>query len=63
MGKKRFLKQIKSFEDLIRKHTEKMEKEKAKPVPDLGLIKYWEREVKVYTDEIAKAKRRLNKGR
>jgi len=63
VGKKRFLKQIKSFEDLIRVHKEKIEKEKAKPVPDLGLIKYWEREVKVYADETEKAKRRLNRGR
>ena len=54
MSKKRFLKQM---------HKEKIEKEKVKPVPDLGLIKYWEREVKVYTDEIEKAKRRLNRGR
>ncbi|OQZ01146.1 MAG: hypothetical protein B6D35_03750 [Candidatus Brocadia sp. UTAMX2] len=33
MGKQQFLRQIRSFEDLILKHTEKMEKEKAKPVP------------------------------
>ena len=57
------MKQVKSFEDLIRVHKEKIEKEKVKPVPDLGLIKYWEREVKVYTDEMEKAKRRLNRGR
>lgn len=63
MGKKRFLKQIKSFEDLIRKHKGKIEKEKAKPLPDSGLIRYWEREIKIYTDEIAKAKKRLKRGR
>jgi hypothetical protein len=63
VGKKRFLKQIKSFENLIREHKEKIEKEKAKAVPDSGLIKYWGREVKVYTDEIVKASRRLKRGR
>ena len=63
MGKKRFLKQIESFENLIRGHKEKIEKEKAKPVPDSGLIKYWEREIKVYTDELIKANKRLNRGR
>ena len=63
MSKKRFLKQTKSFENLIRVHKEKIEKEKVKPVPDLSLIKYWQREVKVYADEIEKAQRRLNRGR
>ena len=56
------MKQIKSFEKLIQEHKEKIEKEKARPVPDSGLIKYWEREVKVYKEEIAKAKRRLKRG-
>lgn len=63
MSKKRFLKQIKSFEELIHKHKEKIENETFKPVPDLGLIKYWEREIKIYTDEIAKAEKRLKRGR
>lgn len=63
MGKRRFLKQIKSFEDLVREHKGKIEKEKAKPVPDSGMIKYWEREVKVYTNEIVKSKKRLERGR
>jgi len=63
MSKKRFLKQIESFEKLIRVHKEKIEKEKAKPVPDSGLIKYWEREISVYTDEIVKANRRLKRRR
>jgi hypothetical protein len=62
VGNGRFLKQIKSFEKLIQEHKEKIEKEKARPVPDSGLIKYWEREVKVYKEEIAKAKRRLKRG-
>ena len=63
MSKKRFLKQIESFEKLIHVHKEKIEKEKAKPVPDSGLIKYWEREISVYTDEIVKANRRLKRRR
>ena len=63
MNKKRYLKQIKSFEYLILTHREKIVKEKAKAVPDSGLIKYWEREIKVYTDEIEKANKRLKRGR
>lgn len=46
MGKKRFIKQIKSFEELIYKHKEKIEKEKVKPVPDVNLIRYWEKKLK-----------------
>ena len=63
MSKKRYLKQIKSFEQLILKHKEKIAMEKAKPIPDSGLINYWEREINVYTDEIEKANRRLKRGR
>ena len=63
MSKKRFFKQIKSFECLILKHKEKIELEKAKSVPDVGLIKYWEKEIKVYMCELKKAKKRLNRGR
>ena len=59
MGKRRFLKQIKSFEKLIHKHKEKIEKEKIKPVPDVNLIRYWEKEIQVFMDEIVKAKKRI----
>ncbi len=37
MSKKRFLKQIKSFEKLIIEHQNKIEMEKSKTVPDLGM--------------------------
>ncbi|TVM02710.1 MAG: hypothetical protein CV087_08940 [Candidatus Brocadia sp. WS118] len=63
MGKKRFLKQIKSFEELIYKHKEKIEKEKVKPVPNVNLIRYWEKEIQVFMVEIEKAKKRLERGR
>ena len=63
MSRKRFLRQIKSFEQLIIEHKEKITTEKEKIVPDMNLIKYWEREIKVYTDEIEKANKRLKRGR
>ena len=63
MSKRRFLKQIKSFENLICEHKDKIEKENAKAAPDKGLIKYWEREIVVYTEEIEKAKKRVKRGR
>jgi len=56
------LKSIKSFEKLILEHEEKIAEEKFKPIPNTGLIKYWEREVLIYKEEIAKANRRLKRG-
>lgn len=63
MSKRRFLKQMESSEKLIREHKDKIKEEKAKPVPDRGLIKYWEREIIVYAEEIEKANKRLKRGR
>lgn len=62
MGKKRFLKQTKSFEFLIGIHTEKIDKEKTKLTPDKNLIKHWEKEIQVFSDEITKAEKRLKRG-
>lgn len=63
MSKKRFLKQIKSFEKLIVEHRNKIEMEKVKAVPDLGMIKYWEREIESYRLGIERANKRLKRGR
>jgi hypothetical protein len=63
MSKKKFLKQIKSFEKLIIEHQNKIEMEKSKTVPDLGMIKYWEREIEGYKIGIEKADKRLKRGR
>lgn len=62
MSKKRYLKQIQSFQELIRKHNEKIENERGKPIPDLNLIKYWEKEVQIFFHEIIKAEKRLKRG-
>ncbi|TAL53705.1 MAG: hypothetical protein EPN86_04275 [Nanoarchaeota archaeon] len=63
MNKRRLLKSIKSFEKLISKHKEKIEREKRKSMPDTGLIRYWEKEIRIYTEEINKANRKLKRGR
>ncbi len=63
MSKKRILKSIRSFEKLIIEHNEKIVKETSKSVPDKDLIRYWERELMIYTEEIEKARRRLKRGR
>jgi hypothetical protein len=63
LSKKRIFKSIKSFEKLILEHEEKIAKEKSKPIPNTGLMKYWEREMLIYKEEIVKANRRLKRGR
>lgn len=63
MSKKRILKSIRSFEKLIIEHNEKIVKETSKSIPDQGLIRYWERELMTYTEEIEKARRKLKRGR
>ncbi|MBE0427554.1 MAG: hypothetical protein IBX72_13040 [Nitrospirae bacterium] len=63
MGKKRILKSIRSFEKLIIEHNEKIVKEKSTSVPDQGLIRYWEREIMTYREELEKARGRLKRGR
>jgi uncharacterized protein YaaR (DUF327 family) len=63
LSKKRILKSVKSFEELILEHNEKIVKENAKSIPDKGLIRYWKREIVTYTEEIEKAQRRLKRGR
>lgn len=62
MSKKRFLKQIKSFESLIGIHKEKINKEKTKLIPNTNLIKHWEKEIQVFSDEITKVEKRLKRG-
>jgi hypothetical protein len=63
LNKRRILKSIRSFEKLVVEHTEKIAEEKSRAVSDPGLIKYWEREIMIYTEEIEKARRRLKRGR
>lgn len=63
MSKKQFIKQIKSFEKLIEEHEGKIAREKVQSSPDFNLIRYWEKEVKVFINEISKAKKRLERGR
>lgn len=63
MGKKRFLKQIKSMEICIEEHMNKIVIEKSNSVPDLAMIKYWEKEIEGYMIGIEKANKRLKRGR
>lgn len=63
MGKKEFLRQIKSLQERIEEHKAKIEAEIMKTTPDNRVIKYWEREIVAYKDAIAKAEKRLRRRR
>lgn len=63
MVKKSFLKSVNSIRYQIEKHYEKIANEQNKENPDIGLINYWQREIKGLKISLAKAEKRLNRGK
>jgi peptidoglycan hydrolase CwlO-like protein len=63
VGKKEFLKQIKSLQMRIEEHEAKISAELMKATPDNKIIKYWEREIAAYKNAIARAEKRLRRKR
>jgi len=63
MGKKEFLKQIKSLEERKKEHDMKIKSELQKTLPDHNLIKYWQREIKAFGDAIKRAEKRLGRAK
>lgn len=61
MVRKKYLKQIKSFERLISEHNGKIEKEKVKDNPNTKLIKYWKKEIEIFKNELFKSEKRLKR--
>ena len=61
MVKKKYLKQISSFKELIAEHLNKIEMEKSKNNPNLKLIKYWEKEIEKFRRELIKSEKRLKR--
>lgn len=51
MGRKGFLKQIKSLQEKIREHEAKINSEQQKMIPDLNRIKYWQKEIDAFTNK------------
>ncbi len=62
-NKKTFKKQIKGLENQIELHLKKIEIEKTKNFPLKGRIKHWESDIRVFEGNIAKAKKRFERGR
>ena len=54
MGKKEKRKGIETLKLRIREHRKKIADEKSYPVPNEGLIKHWEREMRAFEKDILK---------
>jgi len=54
---------MESLRDRVREHLLKIRTERMKAFPNDGLIHYWEREVRAFEEGVARARRRLRRGR
>jgi hypothetical protein len=61
MGKKNHRKTIRSLNMRISEHQEKIRREYAKNLPDEGLIRHWETEIRAFEKGIQQALKRLGK--
>lgn len=62
MGKKKYLKQISSFNRLIDEHLNKIKMEEDKNIPNTKLINYWKKEIDNFRKELIKSEKRLKRG-
>jgi len=58
---KHIRKDIAGWERAVRKHEEKIESERAKPVPDSARIVHWEAEIRSFRKQIDRLIRRLRR--
>ena len=61
MGKKNHRKTIRSLTDRILEHQEKIELELRREMPDKGLIRHWQKEIRAFEKGIQQANKRLGK--
>ncbi|WP_293111971.1 hypothetical protein [Moorena sp. SIO4G3] len=61
MGKKNHKKAIRSLNQRIAEHQEKIKLEYEKDFPDQGLIRHWETEIRAFEKGIQQALKRLGK--
>ncbi|NMF84737.1 hypothetical protein [Nodosilinea sp. P-1105] len=61
MGKRNHLKTIRSLQKCIDEHQEKIRLEKLRELPNLGLIRHWEKEIRAFEKGIQQAKKRLGR--
>ncbi|MEJ5336156.1 MAG: hypothetical protein WHT26_02520 [Thermus sp.] len=56
---KRLRKRLRGLEAQIERHWAKIREEESKPLPDWGLVRKWEREIRVWEEERKRLIRRL----
>ncbi len=61
MGKKNHQKAINSLNQRILEHQAKIQTEREKDYPDVGLIHHWEKEIRAFEKGIRQAVKRLGK--
>jgi len=59
MGKRRYRRKKASLEARVKEHREKIAQEQQKAIPDVGLIRHWEREIVAFQAGIESAQKRL----
>ena len=63
MRKRSKLKGIESLKSQIREHQQKITEEKDKPIPNIGRIKHWEKELRAFENNILKLEQQLKRRR
>ncbi|HAZ48086.1 MAG TPA: hypothetical protein DDW76_02860 [Cyanobacteria bacterium UBA11369] len=63
MSKKKFRKSVESIRQQINKHHQKIANEQANPIPDENLIEYWRKEIAGLEKSLARAEKRLRRGK
>ncbi len=63
MSKKKFRKSVASLRYQIMLHHQKIANEQQKDIPDQNLINYWQREIKGLEKSLARAEKRLKRGK
>ncbi|MGK7889635.1 MAG: hypothetical protein AB4042_09900 [Leptolyngbyaceae cyanobacterium] len=61
MGKKNHKKAIRSLQNRIDEHQEKIRIESEREIPDEGLIHHWEMEIRAFEKGIEQARKRLGR--
>jgi uncharacterized coiled-coil DUF342 family protein len=63
LSKKKFQKSVDSIRRQIDLHHEKIAREQQKPISDENLIIYWQREIAGLQKSLARAEKRLRRGK
>jgi len=63
LSKKKFRKSVESIQRQIEVHHQKIVDQQQQPVPDENLIRYWEKEITGLEKSLARAEKRLRRGK